>query len=258
MNTLTPLLDSQRGFSMVELMVAMVLGLVLLGGLVQIMLSNKEGYTFQQAQSYTQEMQRFSFRLMEEYTSLAGYRQNPQDSLETAFPAVAAANGCAAMDAGQVVAAYTPSAGFCVRYQRREDDDLEEDCMGVLVSSPNAPLVASFRLENLRGDGTQLVCQSHRNNANELADHVEAMQVEYGERMASGNVRFQAVPDDWSRVIAIRVALLTTSEQENLVAPTPYNWPPDSATQVTPTDRRLYRVSQKTIYLPNTQINVDA
>lgn len=52
-------LKTQRGFSLVEAMVAMVISLVLIAGIVQIYLSNKETYRFGEAVSRVQESGRF-------------------------------------------------------------------------------------------------------------------------------------------------------------------------------------------------------
>jgi type IV pilus assembly protein PilW len=52
--------DRQNGLSLIELMVAMVIGLFLILGVTQIFISNQRTYLFQQAQMGNQENGRFT------------------------------------------------------------------------------------------------------------------------------------------------------------------------------------------------------
>jgi type IV pilus assembly protein PilW len=58
------ILGSQRGLTLVELMVALVMGLVLLGGVVTVFVANKETYRVQDALARVQENGRFSLSLL--------------------------------------------------------------------------------------------------------------------------------------------------------------------------------------------------
>ena len=53
-----------RGFNLVELMVAMVLGLVIIGGVIGVLLANKRSYGINQGLSQVQETARTAFELM--------------------------------------------------------------------------------------------------------------------------------------------------------------------------------------------------
>lgn len=63
----------QQGLTMVELMVAMVLGLVLVGGVIQIYISNKQTYRVQESQSRVQENVRYSLEFLTKDIREAGY-----------------------------------------------------------------------------------------------------------------------------------------------------------------------------------------
>jgi type IV pilus assembly protein PilW len=54
----------QRGFSLVELMVAITIGIILLAGVLQIYLSSKQSYRVQEATSRLQENGRFAIELL--------------------------------------------------------------------------------------------------------------------------------------------------------------------------------------------------
>jgi type IV pilus assembly protein PilW len=66
-------LDRQRGFTIVELMVAMVIGLILLGGLMQVFLSNKQSYKLQEASSNVQENGRFGMSFLTKDIRMIGF-----------------------------------------------------------------------------------------------------------------------------------------------------------------------------------------
>jgi type IV pilus assembly protein PilW len=53
-----------RGFSLVELMIAMVLGLVIIGGVISVMLANKRSYRSNQGMSQIQESARTAYELL--------------------------------------------------------------------------------------------------------------------------------------------------------------------------------------------------
>ncbi len=63
----------QQGFSLVELMVALTLGLVVVGGVVQIYLSNKQSYRMTEAVSRIQENARFAMELLTKDLRAAGH-----------------------------------------------------------------------------------------------------------------------------------------------------------------------------------------
>jgi type IV pilus assembly protein PilW len=65
--------ENQRGLSLVELMIAMVLSLVLVAGTMQIYLSNKQTYRLQEAQSRVQESARFGLDFLTKDVREAGY-----------------------------------------------------------------------------------------------------------------------------------------------------------------------------------------
>lgn len=50
----------QRGFSLIELMVAMVLGLIVVAGLINVLLANRKAFHLQESGNYTQQNMRFA------------------------------------------------------------------------------------------------------------------------------------------------------------------------------------------------------
>ncbi len=65
--------NKSLGFTLIELMIAMVLGLILIGGVIQVFLSSKQTYASQQALSEVQENARFALDMIAKDIRMAGY-----------------------------------------------------------------------------------------------------------------------------------------------------------------------------------------
>jgi len=63
----------QAGFTMVELMVAMLISLFLMAGVIGIFISNKQVYRISEASSRVQENGRFAFSFLKQDVRMAGY-----------------------------------------------------------------------------------------------------------------------------------------------------------------------------------------
>ena len=62
-----------RGFSLIELMLALALGLVVVTGIVQLFIGNSQTYTVLNGQSRLQENARFGFEFITQAARSAGY-----------------------------------------------------------------------------------------------------------------------------------------------------------------------------------------
>lgn len=123
----------QRGISLIELMVSLLIGSFLIIGITQIYIDNQRGYLFQQSQAGNQENARFAEFMLNDYLGKAGYRRAPDQPVDDAFPAVAANDDCKAFEAGSSATAVAEGAGLCIRYQPLLKTEL--DCQGNTVTS---------------------------------------------------------------------------------------------------------------------------
>lgn len=64
---------TQRGFSLVELMIAMVLGLVLMAGVLQVFITSKQTYNLNEEMTWIQENARYAVNFLAEDVRMAGY-----------------------------------------------------------------------------------------------------------------------------------------------------------------------------------------
>ncbi len=75
--------SAQRGFTLVEMMVASVIGLLLLAGIIQIFLSNRSTSTLQNAVANVQENGRFALGFLKRDIRMAGYMGCSNSSMVT-------------------------------------------------------------------------------------------------------------------------------------------------------------------------------
>ncbi|MBZ4192820.1 MAG: PilW family protein [Candidatus Contendobacter sp.] len=75
-NSQNPVLESdgrQRGFSLIEIMVALALSLFLITGMIQLLIGNKQSYRVHEAQSRMQENGRFALEALGRDIRMAGF-----------------------------------------------------------------------------------------------------------------------------------------------------------------------------------------
>ncbi|MGH8416672.1 MAG: PilW family protein [Pseudomonas sp.] len=115
----------QRGLSLIELMVAMVIGSFLILGVTQIFISNQKSYLFQQGQVGNQENGRFALAILTQELTKAGYRSDPS----TVF-ANGSGQNCTFPSGTSVIA--VSSTALCIRYQASNRSDVT--CQGAALS----------------------------------------------------------------------------------------------------------------------------
>lgn len=245
-------LQSTKGISLVELMVAMVIGLVLMGGLLQLSFSHKNSYGFQQSQSANQENIRFAYYYLETIGGRAGYMTKPQNAEASIFPAVGADARCSAFTAGQVITQSLEGAGICIRFQRA--DATETDCLGNAIASANAFVTRLY----LDAATNELMCGAQGVAAAPLVSDIESMQLTYGisttpDLLGKSIETYMTTPasDAWEDVVAVRFSMLASQASDHASVPQTYTFPLDSQASVTGTVGRVYYTGQKTITLRN-------
>lgn len=169
----------QSGISLIELMIAMVIGLFLILGVTQIYIDNKKSYAFQQSQSENQEGSRYSILFLQQELAKAGYRRRPDENIDSIFKATVA-SGCT-FSAGETVKRDSANA-ICIRYQPR--DNKERDCLGTIVDSTlntpysktNTVVVQKIAFDNAKSEVT---CQRGSTTA-AIVNGIADLRFEYG------------------------------------------------------------------------------
>jgi len=195
---------TQRGLSLIELMIAMVIGLFLIAVIGVLFVNSKTTYLSQDANSRLQENARFAIELLGRQARMAGAPDIKFTQLGStnlfAKPPVFAFTG-------------TPIAG--VNGASNSSDtittsyDGTTDCLGHTVTSP---VVNLFRINAQK----QLECLGNGSaTAGVLLDDVEDLQVVYGQPTSSGNYSYlTANVATMSAATAARVCVLLRTKAD--------------------------------------------
>ena len=239
----------QRGFTLVELMVALAVSLLLLAGVIQVYLSSKQAYRVQDNVARIQESGRLAMGFLTRYVRIAGYRSNLQVTSDQVFT-----SGTNQVISGTHGSGSPPTPPDTVTINFQGDGTMV-DCLGSTV--PNLALTRNVFQVSAAGE---LQCTSSTTNQTQpLVSGIQDMQITYGVNVNNGNfppaasqyMTAQAVTNAnaWPNVVSIRITLLVQSPEDNLVdTPQTYTF---NGVSTTATDRRLRQVFTSTINLRN-------
>jgi len=236
-----------RGFTMVELMVAMTLGLILTVVIGQVFVTSKESYRTTEDLSRLQENARFAVTQMSRVIRMAAFMTDPLGNRAAIFPAGTPA--VAGVDPGGTLA-----DEVTVRYQGSgAPDNTVFDCQGNALAGG---IVAAGRFYLAAGaDGNSALFCETGGGTIELVSGVDNMQVLYGEDTDADGTANRYLPrgsvGNMDNVVSVRIALLlrTTNEIATAPAAAPYNLLGTAVPAFA--DRRLRRVYTTTIALRN-------
>ena len=260
----------QRGLTLVELMVSMVVGLVLMGGVVQVFKTNKGANRYSQGLAQMQDNGSYALDFVANQIGQIGYvpawnnigqasDQNGdgvKDRVDMELWAYAATPPAVGSEGGG-----TTSDAITINVYIDPQHPAPTSCVGVPVAAPgNFTGTPGWGVTNViavNAVNATLTC-----NGVAVAEGIENMQILYGvDTTIPGDgivdqympwSRVYAPPVDWRlRIIAVRVALLVTSTDsatpvansntKNLLGAVVGPW----------TDRKLRTVYTSTIRLHN-------
>ena len=223
----------QRGLSLVELMVALVLGLVLMTGVIQVFLASRQTYATNEAMARMQENGRFALEFISRSARLAGYVEaiytgdKPLAIVRpscTGLPGSVPAALCTTNGAGNA----SDTVGFIM--QPVIIDGERRDCLGNTIAGNNDLIINQFSIIPATGSTpAALGCRAYNlttsnwiagPNAQTLVDGVDSIQVLYGistsgdSRSANQYVsadRVGANLSDWQKIRSVRISVLANS-----------------------------------------------
>lgn len=125
---------SQRGFTLVELMVAMTIALFLLGGLFATVQTTRRAYGNQNALAQLQDNQRLAMTLMTDVIESAGYFPNPNVNTAAVLMPADATFVTAGQSMFGTYNAAAPGDTISVRYAIGAAPDNALNCIGTTVA----------------------------------------------------------------------------------------------------------------------------
>lgn len=251
---MSKLTASQRGLSIIELLIALAISSLLILGVTQIYVDNKSNFFFQQAQSDNNENARYTLLILEEELRRVGYRIRPDDEFTSAFRLETEGN--CSFAAGETINYDATNRRLCLRYQPHVPDMTA--CDGIAQAGPPNPYELPADSSNLIVDltftGNSLLC-----NDQPVFDNLVDLQIEFG--VSNDNSRqadaYTQSPGADQSIQSVRYAALIKSRYDNVATDTE-----SSAFEywheayygdegVAAPDRALYLVTESTINLRN-------
>lgn len=260
---------SQRGLSLVELMVALLLSMILMAGFLQIFMSVRSTYATSEAVSRLQENGRFALLFLSEHARLAGYRDpkyidRPMPIMPPESEGCSVANNFCSADRGVIstlIEGTETSDRISFEYQPPIDSNGNRlDCIGNSVPSPHddSTIINTFTTM-IKNGSPALVCRTITKNGTVLANNselvggIDAIQFQYG--IAPDGFVSQYVSADrvnnWGLVRALRIAVLANSVSRVTPAPPDKEFYLLDAGPYTFTDGKMRQVFTTTVLLRN-------
>lgn len=273
------MIRSQRGFSIIEVMVSLVIGLVVVGAVMVSYVSSGQSSRIQSAYTQMAEEAQIGMSVIGNDIKLAGYSRALVFGTTTFSRAWSgrAIYGC---DGGFSNPAATPtvacastgtSAAIEVAYEGDVSNtvptsgNLPSDCLGntltAVVSGTVTYYLATNRYYVSSNSGrSELYCASRNSSGTAIADNVEQLKIWVGEGGATDArqvVRYvtpgvsAANVTDWNKVLAVRICMVMRSAEPVLEVGESFQYLNCDHTATSTTDRYVRRAFFTTVTLRN-------
>ena len=194
----------EKGFTLIEMMIAIVLGAVLIGGVVNVFLSTKQSYRMEEGMTLMQSTGRATLDFLSGELQMAGF---PQESAIESFVSAVTTDGGG-----------NSSDQLAVRYRATTD------CFGGVTPAYADGVQYAKNLYFVKDDA--LVCRTLAEDGSTLVEAtiipgVENIQLLYGEDtinaddvtnatkyVTAGNVV------NWNNVVSVRLGVLVNSQSD--------------------------------------------
>ena len=209
----------QKGLSLVELLIAMALGLLLTVGALQMMLSSQTIYRTTDTLSRVQENGRFALNFLAKGIRMAGHNSAEDEDAEGK---VFWDGACGASDPCTFNGAGTDSDQIGVLMDPSDDNDCQGNNVGedkVIVNVYSVADLDNDQVNSLYCQGYNLTTGAwYGAGAQPLVDGIESMQILYGvsDPDANNSITSYISSDDvgdWGSIGAVRIGLLVNNGQ---------------------------------------------
>lgn len=281
MKSAQPTLHYQSGLTIVELMVSLAIGLILMGGMVQIFSTNKNAYRYNVSLAEMQDNGNYSLEYMTNQINQIGYvpnwsgyhdadhnqdkRKNRQDMEWWAYGAKPPVEG---IEGGGEV-----SDAITINVLADPNDGPVMDCVGNRIAAPGNFPAAIDAPATWVGITNALVARTDASgrsallcNGIEIAEGIENMQIVYGvdtldpdpaalfpyDGRVDRYLRWDEISAaDRLNILTVRIALLTTSNEQTRAAENRNSYDLVGTEVTASGDRKLRSVYTATIRLRN-------
>jgi len=208
----------QAGFSLIELMIAIVIAMVVTAGAIAVFGNMRSTFTTQDKLGQLQDNQRLALNILNTTVQSAGYFTNPPSrTAASVFPATAAASansdGTLFAAEGIIIGTGASSAAsdvMSVRFNGSVHDGLM-NCQGVGSMKAADSTTPDIWVNTFEVVSNQLTCRVNGGTAVPLIDNVKSMKVAYlvtkGTTYAYMDAPSVTTGSYWANVIGVRVTL---------------------------------------------------
>lgn len=189
----------ERGITLIELMIALVIASVLMFGVATVYVSSKRGYNIQDTLARQQENSRFSVELLVHDLRIAGYPKN--------------------VVLNPIIAATTTDGGGTANDSVTIQYEAANDCLGQPTPACTDDPTHNCAVNRYYINNNNLWCQGNGvggANADVIAEGVTNMQILYGidtdtnaDGIANKYVTWTNALADPSKIVSVRFALLS-------------------------------------------------
>lgn len=201
--------NCQTGFGLIEIMIALVIGLILVAGLVRVFTSNKQSFLVQQAQARLQENTRLASIMQSSGIHKLGFFQDATGDPATVFSGANAALAGTNNNANGTDGILDGTDTITIRYQ---GDGISTDCQGAVVAA------GTLSTETYRVNTANALECDNGGGFQPFIDNVENFQILYGEDtdgdQSVDQYRNAASVITFDNVLAVHVALLHVSDRD--------------------------------------------
>ena len=263
----------QRGLSLLELMIAMVLGLFIIVGISYVYVSGKKSSITTDQVSLLQDNGRAVLQQLTSIIQHAGYSSTSVAPFNDVFIQGAVSSSSCTDSTNSVTDTSLFSAmqnntasGDTIGVVYMGDDDLYQDCaggelpvacrLGSGASNDAAKIYNQFFVANNAAGDPALNCSGSRSTAAvEIADGVENIQFVYGEDLDGDSIADRYVNETevskWGQVVSVNVSVLVRSLNAVATANTARSYQLSEDAIINTNDRYLRAVFTATIRLRN-------
>jgi type IV pilus assembly protein PilW len=209
---------AQRGFTLIELMIALLISLFLIGGLVTLVGAMKITFSNQNGLSQLQESERMAMTLMTDVIESTGYFPNPLiNTAASSFPVSGTFTfaGQALVGTGNY-ADPAPGNTITVRYLTTGADNVI-NCTGNTSSVGAATFVNTFSIDATGNLNCTLIVNGTVQAPIQLISGLNSMQIYYGVQTNTGvstnsidtymDANTVAGSNNWSNVKSVQISL---------------------------------------------------
>lgn len=193
------------GFTLIETLISMVIGLVVLGAVTVMYLGSSQSARFQTSIQRMEENGRFAIDILSRNLLMAGY-DNPLNAFEVEQPDLLGTGNAS----GALITVPDLKEDSDTISLRFEGGTKIRDCLG-------APVAENTYVTNVFGisTGNSLVCGTTSTNSAPLVEGVEDLNFSYGLDVDSDGIANRYVDASevasWNQVVTIRIAVLVSS-----------------------------------------------